>query len=882
VLANFLAHTCGASIVITHAFRASTDELSTRSNTLVASAFIRLLHHLEVKLGILATHEVVVTHVLPLLSRASSCHGCPFGPLGDVLEELVVRCTDVSLVIDGLDECQTSDNFPELLKLLRRLAGLQNAQVIVTSRLSSEDEDQLQVSTRLAMDVDTVSPDVMRYIRGMLSRDTRLALAKDDIIRHAYEHANGMFLWAKLMLEHVAKASTLAQIRTRLTGFPRQLSSIYERLLFERGLELDVDQLTLRKSIFMLVTVAMTPLTLEDLSTALALKASNADPVDQDRLLEPGRDISRLCYPLVSIKGLTAQLIHLSVKEFLLCGRSNETPQSPQSSLKQCHAYIALKCLYRMINFRFETVQIVQPLLEANFNTDGRCDEQNYEPCSSTSFLAYAYRNWYRHVMAASPTEKLLLLVHQFLRSQAFVTWSEAITVSNHDINLVLEVRSQLQSWWAGLNPSQQMRVQIEGYFAQPYIALHKSLIGKAEGTPLLPNLVLQRLGTFYNYSGEISEGRNALQVRESVAHGLSQVLGDNHVSTMRARTEHAVELVVHGQYPEAEAIFLRNRDLQLLHCGRETRDSCFNLEYAALAMYYQNRFAESETHLIEACESLRRTVGFADIEHQTARLYLGRTIEAQDRLQDALAIFESALETWGSLRGTENGLCLHIQGNISVVLRKLGRHDEAIKQVEEVLAHRQRMFGRLNFATVDSAINAAILFYECDKLEHADAHLDLVDIDSREVKFERVCQVHHMRAMLEMKRKRLGEATRILRMVLEQADAGQTPLCRELLWIRLTLAFVLRATGRPEEAASVFADTVVPADSRQMDLNWRMVCSRVAETAAEQARKHDFASADKVLHDAGMAWRSKKMLWIMVGGPTAETTAVGPSTSAQ
>jgi hypothetical protein len=73
-----------------------------------------------------------------------------------------------------------------------------------------------------------------------------------------------------------------------------------------------------------------------------------------------------------------------------------------------------------------------------------------------------------------------------------------------------------------------------------------------------------------------------------------------------------------------------------------------------------------------------------------------------------------------------------------------------------------------------------------------------------------------------------------------------------------------------------------VPADSRQMDLNWRMVCSRVAETAAEQARKHDFASADKVLHDAGMAWRSKKMLWIMVGGPTAETTAVGPSTSAQ
>lgn len=88
----------------------------------------------------------------------------------------------------------------------------------------------------------------------------------------------------------------------------------YESSLKDKAAILEEEEISLRKSIFILLVGSTRHLSLNEVLTVLALRTADS-PLDQKPLLlNPKKDIQRLGRPLVSIKDGSIQLIDIHMK----------------------------------------------------------------------------------------------------------------------------------------------------------------------------------------------------------------------------------------------------------------------------------------------------------------------------------------------------------------------------------------------------------------------------------------------------------------------------------------------------------------------------------------------------------------------------------------
>ena len=93
-------------------------------------------------------------------------------------------------------------------------------------------------------------------------------------------------------------------------------------------------------------------LTLEEISVLLALRCPSGFLDEKELLLDPKREVLRLCWPLAMILDGSVQLIHMSVKEFLIepptepsaAGKAADL-SSPHLTLQDSNAFLARRCL---------------------------------------------------------------------------------------------------------------------------------------------------------------------------------------------------------------------------------------------------------------------------------------------------------------------------------------------------------------------------------------------------------------------------------------------------------------------------------------------------------------------------------------------------------
>ena len=60
----------------------------------------------------------------------------------------------------------------------------------------------------LAMDADTVSGDILHYVQQETHRNSKLRGIEQAILKKTQHSANGMFLWATMMLTYIKSAPT--------------------------------------------------------------------------------------------------------------------------------------------------------------------------------------------------------------------------------------------------------------------------------------------------------------------------------------------------------------------------------------------------------------------------------------------------------------------------------------------------------------------------------------------------------------------------------------------------------------------------------------------------------------------------------------------------
>ncbi|CAN9187941.1 unnamed protein product [Alternaria alternata] len=870
VLAAYLAHNPQTRINIAHFLQAAVNENSTKIVAVVASILVQLLSDESIASDSYIS-STLIANTLPLLDRFSSYEACPFDKLWTVVQSIYDDIPPFTLIIDALDECYATEDATNLVRKLMHMSHLPQARVIIFSRHHASLQIMLSECAQIEMNESTIRSDINLFIEREVHRTPRIRVPVSEIIERADTAARGMFLWAKLMLQYVQQASTTNMQRSRLRKFPVGLTKVYDQILSEAGTKMEPDQCLDRKRIFMLLVAATSPLLAMDIAIALALDAADMHPHADDLLIDAEETIGALCWPFTKTVGGRVQFVHYSMQEHFLMETTSTSSQGSATPLRfssqECNNYMALACMFRLINEEARSIKVIEPLLRKRFGDQDSAASPNSLPCH-WPFYQYAVDNWYVHVVKSANTFSLLQHVSRFLKGLDFIAWVEEFHTGKRNMGAVVEVQATLSSWHAGLREKQRDLIPISGFMEKPFkdfCALESVL----KNTPEITYMAMHRLGLYQNTSGTVPDGSELCSI---VAKGFSATLGHNNPLTLKCITRWCIERIIAPtrQLPADEALLMQTMSLQLQILGPESPDSYYTQQIAGLAMYYRAHFPGALLHLGQSCDGLLRTLGPDAEYYQHSRLYYAHALTGLERFEDATYIYEKIWRHCAQLHGSQHPLCSMTRCNLGLVYRKLRNYRLAEEHLVASLAERQRMF-RNHAVIFDSYIQIALLHRDQQDADAARAYLDLAEAELSGLGFERYVQVEHMRALLC-----LDSGDRVYACVVLEAlltEGTKHPRNRNILWAHLTLAGLLRERGYNQKASSLFTKLAEQAAAgvRSRERGSAKADLATAEKALRMARDGGLEAAEAELRRHNLQWRSPEAFWIIFGGPAAE-----------
>lgn len=249
------------------------------------------------------------------------------------------------LVLDGLDECDDIER-EKVACQIRSLQKRFTLLLCVSLRLEPEFSRRMSLNEFTAVNSISIpeqNPDIEMFIATELENSVesqKLALGDPKLIVEIQdcllrEH-QGMFLWVALQIKSLCAMKTDADIRHALANLPRDLPTMFSRILRKS----DIPGQTYQRQILELVTIAGRPLTVGELQEALSVVPGDTT---WDASKMPNDMFSTLscCGSLVTIdeEELTVRLIHHSVKQFLISGYQSVTGE--MITIKDTHMRMA-------------------------------------------------------------------------------------------------------------------------------------------------------------------------------------------------------------------------------------------------------------------------------------------------------------------------------------------------------------------------------------------------------------------------------------------------------------------------------------------------------------------------------------------------------------
>ncbi|KAJ5192088.1 hypothetical protein N7449_008230 [Penicillium cf. viridicatum] len=338
-----------------------------------------------------------------------------FDEISKALHSVVSTYSDVFIVVDALDECESTCRTRVLGEIMKIHASA-GVNVLATSR-PTEINDLFKSGDFL--EIRAHENDVRRYLDGnmfrlpgFVSRNTAL---QEEIMTVISRHVQGMFLLAQLYFESLIGRRSAKSTRTALKelskGFndypyDRAYDNAMSRIQGQIGEQTDLAMQTLSW-----LTCARRPLTSLELQHALAIEEGESI-IDEENMPEI-EDILAVCSGLVTIENESGiiRLVHYTTQEYLERKKDLLFPSAENDISRLCVTYIS-----------FDTFG------------SGICesDEAFEERLQSYPFYPYVVWNWGHHVKL---TGTLHPGVMDFLKNQLKVDASEqVIHVRRHSI----------------------------------------------------------------------------------------------------------------------------------------------------------------------------------------------------------------------------------------------------------------------------------------------------------------------------------------------------------------------------------------------------------------------------------------------------------------
>jgi Tetratricopeptide repeat len=795
-----------------------------------------------------------------------------FRELWDIFLQIASGLPDFTLIVDGLDECDDSDekSRKELILELIKLSTSANARVIVLFRNHPQLETAFIECPKIEITQAAISNDIQLYVSAEIQRyPKKLGRLEKKIHQTISACSQGMFLWAVMMLKCLKSADTYSEQLMYLQSPPPDLYSFYENIISTTTDRITSTPISIlrRREIFIILVGVYTTLTCEELSFVLSLRAGGTPRADElNALIESENTVLRSCWPLVKVSNHHVHLMHASVRDFFTRPQF-ETNSQIHITSDESESYLASKCLAALSQEEYRSKNKIGILIRRNVASAAEEEEDKY-------FYQYAATHWFVHLVAVKKPE--LSLVQQaatFLIGNEFVSWSEFIFQLSGSQGTVLEVESKLKIWRKGLSKELQDILILDRYFSGPYRAVAEEFQADG-GDKILSYLCLFQLGAYLNLAARVGE---AFEVKRVVARGLIELLGERHPLALMAESEFAFEYLQQRRFPEAEATFRRLAQIQREVLGIDRPDCFQSLQRQGMAELWMSKFADADLCLTESLSGLINTVGVASFLYLMSQLTLGQVLEYRGEVRRASLEYEHIWKYRKEVLGPDNSMAVWAHCAMVSTFRKQGQYQDAEKAVLEVIDSRTRILGQASSPTVDAIIQRVVLYLDMANYTEA---LELIEfiLDGGLVDkwFERVVQVNHVRALVELFVGNAELAMEILQSLMDQAiEKGIGGRVRSLLWVRCDLATIYRRNGRSDDAPMLFDELVTSIDS-DSDTSWEEPQSPAELALAEKAlilvREMKSYDADLLLQENGLKWLRQEDFWILNGDPAADT----------
>ena len=265
----------------------------------------------------------------------------------DLIELLQICSSSIGncfLVLDGIDECV---DHLRLITDLQKITQDSEAKLLMFSRPNVDEIDKTFGNVQLMeLSIDRATAGLVADIHLFLSRKLDLLFKnrylpsdanKSQLVDHLKTGADGMFLWARLMVSYLKSRALTPRQRVRVitdVTLPEGLETMYNRILWV------IDQQSLPERvlagwIIKWLTFAIRPMTSREMQEAL--KASTgADP--DDEFPDFNRMVVMICASLVeqtnNAGSVSFRFVHFSAKEHFTLSDSASIEDYPLQNNK--------------------------------------------------------------------------------------------------------------------------------------------------------------------------------------------------------------------------------------------------------------------------------------------------------------------------------------------------------------------------------------------------------------------------------------------------------------------------------------------------------------------------------------------------------------------
>ncbi|KAI4735291.1 Pfs, NACHT and ankyrin domain protein [Aureobasidium sp. EXF-12298] len=226
--------------------------------------------------------------------------------LGDIMLVMLSKVTEVSIVLDALDESITRNDVLAWLRDVLEATSF-TCRILVTARREQDIESALQRWMRpedsLSIQQDDVHEDIKAYVGHTVRSSEELVRwrerpdVQDEIETELVERADGMFRWVACQIDALKDCLDYPRLRKALRTLPRTLDETYARILESIPEERSTQALT----VLNLLTWSDWTFKTDELVDAIAIELDDNLVFDPKNRMPVPRDVLKLCSSLVAV-----------------------------------------------------------------------------------------------------------------------------------------------------------------------------------------------------------------------------------------------------------------------------------------------------------------------------------------------------------------------------------------------------------------------------------------------------------------------------------------------------------------------------------------------------------------------------------------------------